>query len=134
MQEIQMVAILVPDYDLALDFYVSKLGFILIEDKVQSGDKRWVVIAPSEDKGTRLLLSKAVNPRQIAAIGNQTGGRVGFFLTVDNFSDSYDRFLANGVKFEESPRHEAYGSVAVFSDPFGNRWDMLSQDLSAKTG
>ena len=123
-QHISAVALVVPDYDAGLRFYVDTLGFDLIEDTQLSEAKRWVLIAPKGAQ-TRLLLAKADGAAQDAAIGNQTGGRVGFFLNTDDFQGDYDRMLAAGVTFEEAPRHETYGSVAVFRDPFGNRWDLL---------
>lgn len=119
------VAIVVPDYDAALDFYVGALGFDLIEDTDMGAGKRWVLVAPPGARETRLLLARAVTPTQTAAIGNQTGGRVGFFLHTSDFAASHASMRAKGVEFEEEPRHEPYGIVAVFRDPFGNRWDLL---------
>ena len=121
---INLIALVVPDYDAAIAFYVGALGFTLIEDTDQGGGKRWVVVRP-EGRGADLLLARAVNDSQRAAIGNQTGGRVGFFLQTDDFSRDYAAYLAAGVTFEEPPRTEPYGTVAVFQDPFGNRWDLL---------
>jgi catechol 2,3-dioxygenase-like lactoylglutathione lyase family enzyme len=123
-QHISAVALVVPDYDAGIAFYVDTLGFDLIEDTQQSETKRWVLIAPKGAQ-TRLLLAKADRDTQSAAIGNQTGGRVGFFLHTDDFDADFARMSAAGVLFEEEPRHEPYGSVAVFRDPFGNRWDLL---------
>lgn len=123
-QHLSAVALVVPDYDAGIAFYVGKLGFELIEDTQQTQTKRWVLIAPKGAQ-TRLLLAKADGPEQTAAIGNQTGGRVGFFLHTDDFKADHTRMKAAGVHFEEAPRHEPYGSVAVFRDPFGNRWDLL---------
>jgi catechol 2,3-dioxygenase-like lactoylglutathione lyase family enzyme len=123
-QYISAVALVVPDYDAGIAFYVDTLGFDLIEDTQQSETKRWVLIAPKGAQ-TRLLLAKADSDTQSAAIGNQTGGRVGFFLHTDDFEADFARMSAAGVLFEEEPRHEPYGSVAVFRDPFGNRWDLL---------
>lgn len=123
-QQISAIALVVPDYDAAIAFYVGILGFDLIDDTAQSETKRWVLVAPKGAQ-TRLLLAKADGPAQRAAIGQQTGGRVGFFLNTDDFDADYARYLAAGVHFEEEPRHEAYGSVVVFRDPFGNRWDLL---------
>ncbi len=121
------VTLVVPDYDAAIDFYVGALGFTLIEDTDLGGGKRWVVVAPHSDgaHGARLLLAKAADDAQRAAIGNQAGGRVAFFLHTDEFTDTHARFTTAGVTFHEEPRHEAYGIVAVFSDPFGNRWDLI---------
>jgi catechol 2,3-dioxygenase-like lactoylglutathione lyase family enzyme len=119
------VALVVPDYDAGIAFYVGKLGFALVADTDMGGGKRWVVVAPADGTGARLLLAKADGGRQAAAIGNQTGGRVGFFLETDDFARDFAAFSANGVVFREAPRHEAYGSVAVFEDPFGNKWDLI---------
>ena len=118
-------AIVVPDYDAALDFYVTRLGFTLIEDTRLSDGKRWVLIAASETAETRILLARAADDDQAEAIGHQTGGRVGFFLDVQDFESSYARMIEAGVHFEEEPRTEAYGKVAVWQDPWGNRWDLL---------
>lgn len=123
-QHISAIALLVPDYDEGIDFYVGTLGFDLIEDTPQSETKRWVLIAPKGAQ-TRILLAKADGAQQGAAIGSQTGGRVGFFLNTDNFESDYAHMIKAGVVFEEKPRHEPYGTVAVFRDPFGNRWDLL---------
>ncbi|MEP5155559.1 VOC family protein [Planktotalea sp.] len=123
-QHISAFAIVVPDYDEGIDFYVNTLGFELIEDTRQSDTKRWVLVAP-KGADTRILLAKAVGAEQSAAIGNQTGGRVGFFLNTDDFETDYKNMKNAGVYFEEDPRYEPYGSVAVFQDPFGNRWDLL---------
>ncbi|WP_375264274.1 VOC family protein [Planktotalea sp.] len=123
-QYISAVALVVPDYDAGIAFYVGTLGFDLIEDTQLSATKRWVLIAPKGAQ-TRLLLAQADGPEQSAAIGHQTGGRVGFFLHTDDFVTDHARMLSAGVHFEEDPRHEPYGSVAVFQDPFGNRWDLL---------
>lgn len=123
-QHISAVALVVPDYDLALEFYVGKLGFELIEDLPQ-GPKRWVVVAPPGSRETRLLLAQADGPAQVAAIGNQTGGRVFLFLHTYDFDRDHTAMLAQGVSFCEAPRIEPYGKVAVWQDPFGNRWDLL---------
>ena len=120
------VALVVPDYDAAIAFYVGALGFELVEDTDQGGGKRWVVVRPPGG-GAALLLARAVTEAQTAAIGNQTGGRVGFFLETDDFARDHAAFLAAGVMFEEAPRDEPYGMVAVFRDPFGNRWDLLGR-------
>lgn len=118
-----MTTLVVPDYDEAIDFYVGKIGFTLVEDSNLGGGKRWVVVgAPG---GGRLLLARASDERQRAAIGNQAGGRVGFFLQTPEFGRTFEEFTAAGVNFKEAPRREKYGSVAVFSDPFGNLWDLL---------
>ena len=125
------VTLVVPDYDAALAFYVGKLGFALICDIRQSDTKRWVLVAPPGAQECRLLLARADGPGQQAAIGNQTGGRVGFFLSTDDFARDHAAMRAAGVTFEEDPRHEPYGIVAVWRDPFGNRWDLLQP---AETG
>lgn len=116
--------ILVPDYDAGIAFYVGQLGFDLRADFDLGGGKRWVMVAPPGGQ-TAILLAQADGPEQAAAIGFQTGGRVGFFLHSDDFAAEHARMIAAGVKFEEPPRHEPYGSVAVWLDPFGNRWDLL---------
>ena len=116
--------VVVPDYDRGIAFYVGKLGFRLVEDTDLGGGKRWVRVQPKGAE-TAILLARAVNERQSASIGNQTGGRVGFFLQTDDFARDHAAFLAKGVVFEEDPRSEPYGIVAVFRDPFGNRWDLL---------
>ena len=117
------VTLVVPDYDAAIAFYVGALGFDLVEDTDLGGGKRWVVVSPGN--GASLLLAKAAGDAQAAAVGNQAGGRVGFFLQTSHFADTHARFVNAGVTFLEDPRSEAYGVVAVFSDPFGNRWDLL---------
>ena len=119
------VALVVPDYDVAIAFYTRALGFDLIEDTDLGHGKRWVLVAPPEARETRLLLARAVTDAQQSAIGNQTGGRVGFFLHSQDFDADHARMLKAGVQFEETPRQEAYGKVAVFQDPFGNRWDLI---------
>lgn len=120
---LSLVAVLVPDYDAGLSFYVGTLGFRLVDD-IDQGRKRWVVVEPPGG-GCRLLLARAEGAAQEAAIGNQTGGRVGFFLQTDDFGRDHAAMLAAGVTFEEAPRHEPYGRVAVWRDPFGNRWDLI---------
>ncbi|ACP23838.1 predicted glyoxalase/bleomycin resistance protein/dioxygenase [Sinorhizobium fredii NGR234] len=124
-QTIARIAILVPDYDEGLAFYCGRLGFELIEDTDLGAGKRWVLVRPTGATETALLIAKAEGERQNAAIGNQAGGRVGFFLFTDDFARDHAAMLAAGVEFLEPPRHEAYGTVAVFTDPFGNRWDLL---------
>ncbi len=119
------VSLLVPDYDAGIDFYVRKVGFSLIQDTTLSPSKRWVLIAASKDATHHILLARAVGTEQESAIGNQTGGRVGFFLHSDNFDADYLRMQGAGVTFEEEPRDEPYGKVAVWSDPWGNRWDLM---------
>jgi uncharacterized glyoxalase superfamily protein PhnB len=120
-----MIAIVIEDYDAAIDHYVNDLGFTLIEDTELSPEKRWVVIAPSPS-GAQILLAKASNEQQKAAIGNSTGGRVGFFLYTDNFNETYESYLAKGIEFTEKPRDESFGQVVVFKDKYGNKWDLIS--------
>lgn len=127
-QTIAAVALVVPDYDQAIAFYVGKLGFRLLEDIPQPGPKRWVTVAPpGPADGCALLLAKASGAVQEAAVGNQAGGRVFLFLETDNFERDHGAMLAAGVTFEEAPRVEPYGKVAVWRDPFGNRWDLLQR-------
>lgn len=121
---LSLVTLVVPDYDKAISFYCEVLGFKLAEDTDLGNQKRWVRVEPSGG-GTGFLLAKAVGEEQIAAIGNQAGGRVAFFLQTTDFARDHATFLAKGVQFLEAPRHEAYGSVAVFQDPFGNRFDLI---------
>lgn len=125
MQMIAEVTLLVPDYDEGIRFYCDALGFELVEDTELSAGKRWVLVAPPRTPGTRLLLAKATTAEQTAAIGNQAGGRVLLFLYTSNFERDHARFLSKGVQFLEEPRTEKYGLVAVFSDPFGNKWDLI---------
>ena len=117
-----LVALLVRDYGEAIDFFVGKLGFRLIEDTPQ-GSKRWVVVGP--EGGSRLLLARAADDVQAAAIGRQSGGRVFLFLETDDFARDHALLRERGVRFVEAPRHEAYGRVAVFEDLYGNRWDLI---------
>lgn len=124
-QHLGAVTVVVPDYDQAIDFYTRILGFTLIEDTPLTEDKRWVLVAPSASSETRLLLARADGPDQQAAIGNQTGGRVFLFLHTDDFTRDHATYVSRGVNFLESPRHEPYGTVAVFQDPWGNKWDLL---------
>lgn len=124
MARLALVALVVPDYDAGIDFYVRSLGWTLARDIDLGGGKRWVVVAPPGG-GTALLLARAAGDRQQAAIGNQTGGRVGFFLETDDFARDHAAMEAAGVVFEEAPRSEPYGTVAVWRDPFGNRWDLV---------
>jgi catechol 2,3-dioxygenase-like lactoylglutathione lyase family enzyme len=121
---IATVTLVVANYDEAIGFYCGKLGFDLVADADMGGGKRWVLVAPPGG-GARLLLAKADGPQQAAAVGNQTGGRVSFFLETDNFARDHAAFTAKGVRFHEAPRHEAYGSVAVFEDICGNTWDLI---------
>ena len=122
--QIGAVTLVAPDYDAAIAFYVGKLGFALVSDVALGPDKRWVLVRP-HGGGTALLIAKAADDAQRARIGDQTGGRVFLFLHTDDFDRDHARFVAAGVRFLEEPRREAYGTVAVFEDPFGNRWDLL---------
>ncbi len=124
-QQIGAVALLVRDYDEAVAYYTRVLGFDLIEDTSLTDDKRWVLVAPPGGKGTALLLARAADERQRARVGDQTGGRVFLFLHTDHFRRDYDAMRARGVAFAEEPRQESYGTVAVFVDLYGNRWDLL---------
>lgn len=124
MTHIGAVTLLVRDYDEAIAFYVGALGFDLLEDTTLGADKRWVRVAP-KDGDVALLLAKASTPEQVARIGDQTGGRVGFFLHTDDFARDHAAFVAKGVRFLEQPRSESYGKVAVFSDLYGNKWDLI---------
>ncbi|HEV2622691.1 MAG TPA: VOC family protein [Frateuria sp.] len=119
------IALLVRDYDEAIAYFTGCLGFTLIEDAPQGPDKRWVVVAPPGSHEACLLLAKAADPRQLHAVGNQSGGRVLLFLETEDFRASYEAMRAMGVRFCEAPREEAYGTVAVFEDLYGNRWDLL---------
>ena len=127
-QQLVQIALVVRDYDEALAFYTGVLGFVLIEDRyVPEQDKRWVVVAPPGDAATQLLLARASTPQQSACIGNQTGGRVFLFLEVDDFDAAYARLQAHGARFTEEPRHEVYGTVVVFLDLYGNKWDLIGR-------
>ena len=123
-RHIACFAMVVDDYDRAIAHYVDDLGFELREDSPRGGGKRWVLVAPRGAE-TAILLAQASNDAQRARIGDQTGGRVGFFLYTDDFRRDHAAMLARGVRFVEAPRHEDYGIVAVFEDMYGNRWDLL---------
>lgn len=124
-QFISAATLMVPDYDAALEFYVGALDFDLVDDTQLSPTKRWVLVRPKGARETCLLLAKAEGEIQTASIGTQAGGRVFLFLTTDNFARDHASMLSRGVEFLESPRHETYGTVAIFQDPFGNRWDLI---------
>lgn len=124
-QSIVTVALVVRDYDEAIQFYTQILGFTLLEDADQGGGKRWVTVSPPGNNATSLLLAQATTPEQEAHIGNQTGGRVFLFLQTDDFTRDYPTLKARGVNFIEEPRHEPYGTVAIFEDLYGNRWDFI---------
>lgn len=124
-QNIGYVTLLARDYDEAIAFYTTRLGFEVIEDSDLGGGKRWVLIAPKNATGAALLIAKASTPEQAQRIGDQTGGRVFLFLHSSDFWRDYRAMQAQGVEFEEEPRNEEYGTVAVFRDLYGNRWDLL---------
>jgi catechol 2,3-dioxygenase-like lactoylglutathione lyase family enzyme len=127
MNRIALVTLVVADYDEAIRFYTDALGFRLVEDTPRPDGSRWVVVEPAGTPagGTGLLLARAKNDPQRARVGDQTGGRVGLFLHTDDFAGAHARMRAAGVTFLEEPRHEPYGTVAVFQDLYGNRWDLL---------
>lgn len=125
---ITSVTLVVHDYDEAIKFFRDALRFRLIEDEPLGGGKRWVRMAPAESRGASLLLARAVTPEQLERVGNQTGGRVSFFLGTDDFWGDYAYMKAHGVQFVEQPRQESYGMVVVFLDLYGNRWDLVQQD------
>src|SRR4051812_45115643 len=124
-QHLAQIALLVHDYDEAIAFFTQRLNFDLIEDTPLGPAKRWVRVAPRGAQETALLLARAATPEQQAAVGQQGGGRVFLFLRTDDFQRDYETFSARGVKFLESPREELYGTVAVFEDLYGNRWDLI---------
>ncbi|WP_206412759.1 VOC family protein [Nitratireductor soli] len=126
MQRIALTTLVVADYDEALAWYRDRLGFHVVEDTALGDDKRWLVMAPPGGRNSGgLLLARAAGPAQAASIGNQAGGRVFLFLHTDDFQRDYHAMRAAGVSFLEEPRHEDYGIVAVFTDLYGNRWDLL---------
>ena len=124
-QHIARIALVVDDYDDAIEFYTKKLGFSLLEDTILSETKRWVVVAPKGSSECALLLAKATTEEQTAHIGNQTGGRVFLFLYTDNFKRDYQNLIDQQVKIVREPTREAYGTVAVFADLYGNLWDLI---------
>ncbi|MBA3646706.1 MAG: VOC family protein [Gemmatimonadaceae bacterium] len=124
-QKLVAVALLVRDYDEAIAFFTQRLGFRLLQDESRGPQKRWVRIAPPGDEETGLLLARAATPNQIKAVGNQSGGRVMFFLHTDDFDRDYSAMKSNGIEFTEEPRNEEYGRVIVFKDLYGNKWDLI---------
>jgi catechol 2,3-dioxygenase-like lactoylglutathione lyase family enzyme len=126
-RRITQVALLVRDYDEAIAFFTRALGFELLEDSVLGNGKRWVRVAPPGGVGGELLLARAATPEQQRAIGNQSGGRVFLFLESDDFQRDYAHMRAHGVRFAEEPRHEEYGTVVVFLDLYGNKWDLIGR-------
>ena len=130
-QAIIHVALVVRDYDEAIDFYCNKLHFTLVEDTYQpEQDKRWVVVSPPGSTGATLLLARASTPRPEAFIGNQTGGRVFLFLGTDDFWRDYNEMLSLGIRFVREPKHATYGTVAVFEDLYGNLWDLIQPETN----
>ncbi len=125
MRSIANVSIVVRDYDEAIAWYTRCLGFALLADVALTAEKRWVRVAPANDTGAALLLARASGPEQLAHVGNQTGGRVFLFLHTDDFWRDYRDMQGHGVHFVEAPREEAYGTVVVFEDLYGNRWDLV---------
>jgi len=132
-QSIAHVTLVIRDYDEAIAFFTGSLGFRLIEDIPQGEGKRWVLVGPADSAGTSLLLAKAASKEQAASIGHQTGGHVFLFLFTDDFSRDYNTMKSRGVKFLESPREEPYGTVAVFKDLYGNKWDLLQPKPALST-
>ena len=128
-QTLGYVALLVRDYDEALEYFTRSLGFVVVEDSLSKdrygNEKRWILVSPPGSTGTSLLLARPSTPEETNYIGNQTGGRVFLFLHTDDFRRDYRAMLARGVRFKEEPREEAYGTVAVFEDLYGNKWDLL---------
>lgn len=124
-QQLASIAIVVKDYDEAIAFYTTQLGFDLIEDTVLSETKRWVLVAPKNSGGCKLLLAKAATEEQQTRIGNQTGGRVFLFLHTDDFWRDFNDYTAKGIVFVRPPSKEEYGTVAVFKDIYGNLWDLI---------
>lgn len=127
-QHIAHIALVVDDYDDAIEFYTNKLHFTLMEDTVLSASKRWVRVQPPGSAGTCLLLAKAANEEQRTRIGNQTGGRVFLFLYTDDFERDYQNLLDQGINIVRKPSREPYGTVAVFADLYGNLWDLIEQE------
>jgi catechol 2,3-dioxygenase-like lactoylglutathione lyase family enzyme len=124
--QLSAVSYLIRDYDQAIAWFVHCLGFVLLEDTELGGGKRWVCVGAANG-GAALLLAKAAGEEQSAAIGKAAGGRVAYFLHVDDFATAHTRMLAAGIKFVEQPRHESYGTVAVFEDLYGNLWDLIER-------
>jgi catechol 2,3-dioxygenase-like lactoylglutathione lyase family enzyme len=128
-QKVGYIALVVRDYDEAIAYYTRTLRFNLIEDTDLGGGKRWVLVAPPGSTGTALLLARAANPEQATRVGNQTGGRVFLFLHTDDFWRDFNDLKSRNVKFTEEPRHEPYGTVVIFEDLYGNRWDLIQLGL-----
>lgn len=130
-QQLVQIALVVDDYDKAIDFYTRVLGFELLEDTVMSATKRWVVVQPPGGAGCSILLAKAANDEQSSRVGNQTGGRVFLFLHTDDFWRDYHNYQAKGVEFVREPATEPYGVVSVFKDCYGNLWDLIQPSVQA---
>lgn len=130
-QHIAHIALLVREYDEAIEFYVRKLGFELVEDTKLTDSKRWVLVAPPGSNECKLLLARAVGDDQVKQIGNQSGGRAFLFLHTDNFDRDYQRLLSQSIKIVRPPLKEPYGTVAVFEDLYGNKWDLIERNLKA---
>jgi catechol 2,3-dioxygenase-like lactoylglutathione lyase family enzyme len=126
-RSIASITFVVRDYDEAIAFFTNALRFTLLEDTPLGDGKRWVRVAPANDTGAALLLAKAATPEQLNRVGDQTGGRVFLFLETADFSGDYNYMLSHGVQFAEQPRHEPYGWVVVFTDLYGNKWDLLQR-------
>lgn len=124
-RRVATVALVVRNYDEAINWYVERLGFVLSEDVALGGGKRWVTVTPADGQGARLLLAEASDEAQASRIGSQTGGRVFLFLETSDFAGDHQAMLEKGVEFREAPRHEPYGTVAVFVDLYGNLWDLI---------
>jgi len=132
-QSIVHVAVVVKDYDEAIEFYTQKLGFELLEDiYIAEQDKRWVLVAPPNSTGAAVVLAQASSSKQQAFVGDQTGGRVFLFLSTDDFWRDYRKMLANGVKFKREPVEQPYGTVAVFEDLYGNLWDLVEHNTDSR--
>ncbi len=126
-QSIAAIALVVRDYDEAIAFFTDVMRFELVEDEPRGPGKRWVVVAPRGSNGTSLVLARAATPEQETCIGDQTGGRVFLFLETDDFRDDYRHLQSHGVRFTEAPREESYGTVVVFLDLYGNKWDLIER-------
>jgi catechol 2,3-dioxygenase-like lactoylglutathione lyase family enzyme len=131
-QRIANVMLVVDDYDRAIDFFTAALGFSVLEDVPMGNGKRWVRVGPAGASGAGLVLGKASTTEQQVAIGNQTGGRVFLFLETEDFWRDYRRLEAHGARFTEEPRHEPYGTVVVFEDLYGNKWDLIGRDTVSR--
>jgi catechol 2,3-dioxygenase-like lactoylglutathione lyase family enzyme len=125
---ISTVALVVRDYDEALSYFTNVFRFEVVEDRALTSEKRWLVVAPKGGAGARLLLAKASTPEQLAHVGDQTGGRVFLFLETDDFWETHAHFKSHDVKFIEEPREESYGTVVVFLDLYGNKWDLIGRN------